>query len=166
MKIELNGIYLHPLNSEELSLFCNNLSLLEKKICCNYCAEPITGLFRDIAQYQLISGLSENPKYWNLYTYWLIILEKKVIGLVFFKGKPNPNGEVEIGYGLNKNYEKNGYMTQAVLYICKWATNQKVIKSILAETKKDNNKSQNLLKRCGFNICLETEKSFIYKKNI
>ena len=165
MKIELNDIYLYPLASEELSLLINNLLELEKKLCCKYCAEPITDILKNVIQSQLILGLTDSEDNWKWHTYWLIIrsLDRKIVGLVFFNGNPNTNGEVEIGYCLGKDFEHKGYMTQSVTAICNWALKETGIKHIIAETKKDNYKSQNLLKRCGFYKYMETDYSIIFK---
>lgn len=164
MTIELNDLYLYPLNSEELSLWLNNLSLLEKNLGCKYCAEPLKGLFRDVVQSQLILGLSELPENWNWYTNWFLIRksDKKIIGLLFFKGKPNEKQEVEIGYGLGKEFENQGYMTKALSGICIWANNQPGVKQIIAETKIDNYKSQKLLRRCGFEPFKQSETSICF----
>lgn len=171
MKIELNSIYLYPLNSEELSLLLNDLPELEKKICCKYCAESISGIFKDIIQSQLILGLTDLEDNWKWHTCWFIIRkqDKKVIGLIFFKGNPDLNGEIEIGYGLGKDFEHNGYMTEAVNAICDWAFKQRGVNKIKAETKPDNYKSEKLLKRCDFIIYEETEFSIVllrYKTKI
>ncbi len=168
MRIDLNEIFLYPLNSEELSLWLNDLSLLEKKLDCKYCAEPVRGLFKDVVQSQLILGLSELPEYWNWFTYWFIIRksDKKIIGTLFFKGKPNENNEVEIGYGLGKEFESQGYMTKALSGICIWANKQPEVKQIIAETKTDNYKSQKLLRRCGFDVYKQTATSIYYYKKV
>lgn len=165
MKIELNDIYLYPLASEELSLLINDLSELEKKLSCKYSAEPITDILKNVIQSQLILGLTDSEENWKWHTCWLIIRnsDKQILGLIFFKNNPNNNNEVEIGYGLGKDFEHNGYMTQSVTAICNWALKESGIKHIIAETKKDNYKSQNLLKRCGFYKYRETEYSIIFK---
>ncbi|MCU0079807.1 GNAT family N-acetyltransferase [Extibacter muris] len=37
---------------------------------------------------------------------------------------PDMNQEVEIGYGLGKEFEHSGYMPEAVQAMCKWALEQ------------------------------------------
>ena len=58
--------------------------------------------------------------------------------------------EVEIGYGLGKEFEHNGYMTEAVQAMCKWALKQENVSHIIAETDIDGFASQRILQRCGF----------------
>ena len=62
----------------------------------------------------------------------------------------NENGEVEIGYGLGKEFEHNGYMTETVKALSNWALEQSKVKNIIAETDINGYASQNILKRCGF----------------
>ena len=152
MQIKLNDLYLYPLNAEEFSLWINDLPQLEKNLNSTYCAEKVDGILKDVILSQLILGLSDSPNNWNWYTCWFLIRksDKKIIGILSFKGIPNSNGEVNIGYALAEEFRHKGYMTQAVLAICKWAKQHKEVKSIIAETKTDNYSSQKLLKRCGF----------------
>lgn len=73
-----------------------------------------------------------------------------VVGSADFKDIPDENKEVEIGYGLGKEFEHNGYMTEAVKAMCDWAITQDNICHIIAETDIDSPRSQSILKRCGF----------------
>ena len=79
-------------------------------------------------------------------------MDRIVIGAADFKDVPDENGEIEIGYGLGKNFGKNGYMTEAVKAMCDWALKQPEISYVIAETNIDNPASQNILKRCGFSL--------------
>ncbi|MFQ8704796.1 MAG: GNAT family N-acetyltransferase [Thomasclavelia sp.] len=67
-----------------------------------------------------------------------------------FKDVFNYDGEVEIGYGLGRDFEHNGYMTEAAQAFCNWALQQDEVKHIIAKTGVDGISSQKLLVRCGF----------------
>ena len=155
MKIDLKDFYLYPLNAEELSL-------------CTYCLEKIDELLKNTIQSQLILGLSDSPQNWKWYTCWFIIniSENKIIGILSFKGRPNYNGEINIGYALSEKFRKKGYMTRTVMAICSWLKQFNEVKSIIAETKIDNYSSQDLLKRCGFNQFKTYSNYIIYRKAI
>lgn len=73
-----------------------------------------------------------------------------VVGSADFKDIPNMEQAVEIGYGLGKVFEHNGYMTEVVQAMCKWALEQEKVSHIIAETDIDGFASQCILKRCGF----------------
>jgi len=72
--------------------------------------------------------------YWH--SFWFLIRkgDRVVVGSADFKGGPNEKDEVEIGYGRGKEFEHNGYMTEAVSAMCAWARAQEKIKSVIAET--------------------------------
>ena len=160
MKINIEkGLYLYPLNTEELSLWINNPAELENKLNCSYCAEPIEGILKDSIQSQLILGMSDVIPNWIWYTYWFLIREtdNKIIGSLSFKGTPDPDtGSIEIGYSLGKDFEHNGYMTKAVNTLCALAEQYPEVKKIKALTLTDNIASQKLLIRCGFKKFSET----------
>ncbi|MDD3224880.1 MAG: GNAT family N-acetyltransferase [Clostridium sp.] len=73
-----------------------------------------------------------------------------MLGSVDFKNIPNENCEVDIGYGLGKEFEHNGYMTEAAKAMCDLALKQEGVRNVIAETDLDNFASQRILERCGF----------------
>ncbi len=155
MLLEFDDLLLYTLNAEELSLWINDLPELEKKLNGQYCAEPMEGIFREVVQSQLILAMADTAENWLWYTFWFLIRksDRKIIGSLVFKGKPGDNaGDVEIGYGLGKEFEHKGYMTKAVNALCDWAKKQSGVKRIIAETDLDGLPSQRLLQRCGFSL--------------
>jgi RimJ/RimL family protein N-acetyltransferase len=60
----------------------------------------------------------------------------------------------EVGYGMNPAYTGHGYMTEALTAFLAFGK-QFGIQKVLADTKPDNLKSQNVLKRCGFHFLRE-----------
>lgn len=155
LMLELDELTLYPLNAEEFSLWINELPVLEKKFGWQYCAEPMEGIFKDVVQAQLIQAMADAPDNWLWYTFWFIVrkADNKIIGSLVFKGCPSANGgDVEIGYGLGKEFEHKGYMTKSVKALCDWAKKQPDVKRIIAETEADGFASQRLLQRCGFSL--------------
>jgi ribosomal-protein-alanine N-acetyltransferase len=73
------------------------------------------------------------------------------VGDLCFKGL-NSNGLVEIGYGIKKEYEGQGYMTEAVTAMARWASEQIGVKIVEAETDPDNKASQRVLEKAGFHL--------------
>ena len=109
------------------------------------------GSFLNIVKNQYEIAKKDIDNYlWH--SFFLLIRKKDrvVVGSADFKHIPNENGEVEIGYGLGKEFEHNGYMTEAVQAMCKWALKQENVSHIIAETDIDGFASQRILQRCGF----------------
>ena len=73
-----------------------------------------------------------------------------VVGGLCFKGAPDANGLVELGYGIDEPYRRRGYATEAVAAILCWALAQAAVRAVLAETEDDNIASQNTLLHNGF----------------
>lgn len=149
--IETERLELIPLRHEYLRLWVENISELEKKLVCFNKAEPIEGLFLDIVKGQLEKTVKDSKHYY-WHSFWFLIRksDRIVVGSADFKGLPNSDGEVEIGYGLGKKYEHNGYMTEAVMAMCHWALRQDGVTRVIAETELEGTASQKILERCGF----------------
>ena len=94
----------------------------------------------------------KDPAHYMWYTFWFLIRksDRTVVGSASFKDIPDEKGEVEIGYGLGKAFEHNGYMTEAVKALCRWALGQNGVQHVTAETDSEGSASQNILKTCGF----------------
>jgi len=82
---------------------------------------------------------------------WIVIRKSDdiAIGDIGFKGKPDENGVVEIGYGFLKDYWNNGYATEAVGAIIHWAFNTSTVEKVIADTLQDNFGSIRVLEKLG-----------------
>ncbi len=111
-------------------------------------AEPIEEM--KIAYGEMLSGCLRYPGQRQWYAVWLIYSKGgEKIGYLCFKGV-STDGVTEIGYGILPKFCGNGYATEAVGTVVKWALNQPEIKSVIAETDIENIASQKVLKKIGF----------------
>ena len=151
MKIETERLELKVLNAHELKLWTEDIPALEWEIKAVYKAEPMEGEFLRIVKKQLeITQENLEDYYWHSFFFMIRKSDRVVVGSSDFKAAPDKEGQVEIGYGLGKEFEHNGYMTEPVEAMCSWALKQDGVKAVIAETEADNIPSQNILKRCGF----------------
>ena len=101
------------------------------------------------------------------YTYWLLVIRGTPAygaGLVGFKGFPDQNGEAEIGYGIDPNYQQQGYATEAVRRMIAWAFEEPACLSVVArDTRKSNVASLRVLAKVGMKIYKETEDAYWLK---
>lgn len=97
---------------------------------------------------------SSHPEEILWYTSWEVILksENVIIGGVCFKGPPDDAFEVEVGYEIVAEYQRNGYATEATEALLKWAKEAEHIKSVVACVETDNVPSSKLLRKLGFNF--------------
>ena len=149
--IQTDRLDLVPLTASQLRLWIFDLPALEKELVCRYRAEPMEGFFLEIVKGQLAIA-EKYPEDFMWHSFWLLIrrADRVVVGSADFKGIPDKNHEVEIGYGLGRAFEHRGYMTEAVKAMCGWALRQEGVLHITAETETDGLASQRVLRWCGF----------------
>jgi ribosomal-protein-alanine N-acetyltransferase len=93
-------------------------------------------------------------------SYWLIRLKSGGygIGMLGFKGIPDGEGQVEIGYGIDPSYQNQGLTTEAVAALIAWAFGDPRCRRIVApDTRKDNPASNRVLQKVGMRIYQETD---------
>lgn len=158
MLIETERMELIALNAEEISLWVSDIEKLEKKLNCKYEAEPLEEHFLDIIKSQGEITAKDAENYvWHSFFFLIRKADRAVVGSADFKDVPDERGEVEIGYGLGKEFEHNGYMTEAVRAMTHWALLQNGVTAVIAETEKYNEPSQRILERCGYRIYEEKD---------
>lgn len=147
--IETERLVLFPYTEENLHLFNENLPLFEETYGVVYRGEELdqqlTGFLK-----RMEGEIATAWAHYLFFSEFLIVLKSNshIIGSIDFKYVPE-DGVTEIGYGLNPAYEGNGYMTEAVRAFLELGKSLGV-STVRADTRPDNLKSQNVLKKCGF----------------
>lgn len=149
--IETERLRIYPLTPEQLRKWIFDVGALEKELGVYYEADEAEGEFAEILKGQLDICERDAENYaWH--SFWFI--ERKndgvIVGSADFKDVPDNKGEVEIGYGLGDGFVGNGYMTETVKALCGFAFGSGYVKRVIAETEVSNEKSHNVLLRCGF----------------
>jgi ribosomal-protein-alanine N-acetyltransferase len=85
---------------------------------------------------------------WGL---WLIKhnADRVVFGSAGFKGKPDANGMIEIGYGISPQYRRQGYTFEATRALIDWGFSHPEVKRITAECLPENAGSARILEKLG-----------------
>lgn len=154
--IETERLVLFPYTRENLALFNDDLPGFEAAYGVVYQGEELDHLLRGFLK-KLEQEIADDPENYLFFTEFLIVLKENdhVIGSIDYKYVPK-DGVTEVGYGLNPAYEGRGCMTEALTAFL--ALGKKLgIRTVRADTLKDNVKSQNVLKRCGFRFWKEEE---------
>ncbi|MBR2520571.1 MAG: GNAT family N-acetyltransferase [Oscillospiraceae bacterium] len=162
--IETDRLILFPFTEASLALFNSDLTGFENKYGIKYQGEELDWLLRDFLK-KLEREIADDPDNYLFFTEFLITLKEtdSVIGSIDYKYVPR-DGLTEVGYGLNPQFERRGYMTEALTAFLDFGR-RSGLKAVLAETKKDNTKSQNVLKRCGF-VFLREGGNLWWKKDL
>ena len=162
-RIETKRLVLFPYTKENLHLFNNDLPAFEEEYGVVYRGEELDYLLSGFLK-KLETEISEDPDNYLFFTEFLIVLKETshVIGSIDYKYVPK-DGVTEVGYGMNPAYEGHGYMSEALTAFLQLGKTLG-IKAVRADTLKDNIKSQNVLKRCGFEFLYEDKNLWWEKK--
>ncbi len=169
-KLETDRLILIPLDIENFRLFIENTSVMERNLGLNITGKELSPEMKAIFREPYQKAVKDAKNYlW--YTNWQIVLkdENQIIGGISFKGLPNDAGEVEVGYGIEEKHQNRGYMAEVLRRMIDWAFTQKGVRSVIAETEKDNKPSQRVLDKVGMKKYKETRDCYWYKidkKNI
>ena len=152
--IETERLVLFPYTGENLALFNSDLMRFEEEFGVKYRGEELDWLLQGFLK-RLEREIAEDKENYLFFTEFLIVCKENdtVIGSIDYKYVPR-NGLTEVGYGLNPSYEGRGYMTEALTAFLDFGRSLG-IKTVRADTRKDNLASQRVLKKCGFSFLRE-----------
>ena len=157
-ELHTKRLRLVALDLENLRLELEEPEKMERNLGLRTGHAVLEGELREAVEKMLERVVVDQANYlWN--TDWKIVLkeENRIIGGLCFKGPPNESHEAEIGYGIYPEYQRKGYMTEALQEIARWTFQHPQIVAILAETEKSNIPSQRVLEKIGFTKGRETE---------
>ena len=142
-------LVLFPYTQENLALFNRDLPAFEARYGVVYRGEELDYLLKDFLL-KLEREIAEDAANYLFFTEFLIVLKENshIIGSIDYKYVPR-SGVTEVGYGMNPAYTGHGYMTEALDAFLRFGKSLG-LRSVLAETRVSNIRSQNVLKRCGF----------------
>ena len=101
-----------------------------------------------------LAQLKKDPKLAGWLSRYFVLQGKGeeflLVGSGGFKGSPQPDGTVELGYSVLPQYQGRGYATEAVGALLSWAFSHKEVARVIAETALENRSSVRVLKKLGF----------------
>lgn len=162
MKKESSRLLLSPLRFQELNELITNNEISNEKF--DFTNLELSSTQRRAINIKMDKMRKVNIENHDWYTYWIIInkCNLNVMGLVGFKGL-NEQGEAEVGYGISKKFEGNGYMTEAVGVLVNWAFENDKCNVITATNVLSTNLgSQRVLTKNGFKKIDESEGTIDY----
>ena len=88
------------------------------------------------------------------WSFWYLVGKNKppgqLLGVCGFKGRPDANGSVEIGYSILSQFRNGGLATEAVNRLVQWAFTHPVVREVSAETLPQLVQSIRVLEKNGF----------------
>ena len=164
MIIETTRLRIVPLTVEQFALLLCGVDKMELELGLSPSNECLDEHTQQAMKRQYQKALNNIENYhWLANRQIILKAENKAIGSANFKNSPLESKDIEIGYGINPDYENQGYMTEAVKALCEWAMNQPDVKSVIAETDRENYASQRVLQKCGMTKFQESDIGFWWK---
>ncbi len=157
--IQTKRLSLLPLNPAQLWHYLNRQSQIEAalhlQLSRSILADPVPQAIR--SKLRRLAGASLEQLLWH--TYWLAIIRAESFGagLIGFKGAPEADGTVEIGYGIDPARRRQGFVTEAAGALVDWALKQPACQAVTACTKKGNAASIRILEKLDFTLARETD---------
>lgn len=95
--------------------------------------------------------LSARPSDTGWYA-WVYIspVMNRLLGVGGFRGGPDRDGVIEIGYSMLISYREQGLATEGVMALLDWAYSHAQVKSVIAKTRDDRDASHRVLEKAGF----------------
>lgn len=99
---------------------------------------------------------------------WMVVKKEDmtVIGDAGFKGKPDENGMIEIGFGLIEEEQGKGYGLEVASSLMEWAGKQRNVKTIIADCLLNNYASIKVLEKCGMNEVRRDSELIYWEKRL
>lgn len=112
-----------------------------------------------------ISQMRRRPHHARWHCQWAAVFkeERRIIGSLAFKGPPDREEAVEIGYGFDPSYHNRGLATEAVGEMVRWALSEDGVETVIAETANMNVASMRVLQKVGFVITSATQRYLYWK---
>lgn len=115
----------------------------------------------------ILDKVKEQPTNAKWYFYLPIETDtKSLLGSCGYKGAPDENGMVEIGYEVAEEYRNQGFATEITESLTKLAFSDNNVKKIQAHTAAHKNASVRVLEKCNFKFIEESfdlEDGFTWK---
>lgn len=153
--IETERLKLIPLSLEQLKCSLEDLAQLGAALNLNFASdlinEPVTNAITMKIEKMAEVDESAHP----FFTYWLMAIREQSLGVGFigYKGSPDENCEIEIGYGISSECRNKGYTTEAAIGLIDWAFQDSAVQTITAiNVLKSNIPSIRILEKLGFEI--------------
>jgi RimJ/RimL family protein N-acetyltransferase len=166
--IKTKRLTLLPLTYDQLVKYIRADNSLEDELGLAPNGRAISPELREAFEQTILPNVADPTKDFLFHTLWTMIDKtlNTMVGDLLIVGAPNEKGEIEIGYGTYEAFKGQGYMTEAVGGIVKWAKSQRSVKAIVAGTEKANTASYTILEKNGFRKAGETDTLFTWRLDL
>jgi [ribosomal protein S5]-alanine N-acetyltransferase len=100
------------------------------------------------------NSFKENGNYWGSF-FTIHKADRRLLGTCGYKGGPNEDNIVEIGYEIEASYRQKGLASEAAKGLIDFAFSHDNIEAVMAHTLAHENPSVSVLKKLGFQFVKE-----------
>jgi len=98
-----------------------------------------------------VPQVKQDPNLNKWFVRFIVVREtKEVVGSISFHAKPDDDGMIEIGLGVEPACQNNGYATEALAGMWRWVCTQPGVLTLRYTVSPDNAPSQRIIQRFGF----------------
>ncbi|MBE0638998.1 MAG: GNAT family N-acetyltransferase [Bacteroidales bacterium] len=168
--IETERLIIRPLTGNQLDSYMRCDNSLEIELNLNLNLNPsqrtIPAELQEALEQVILPAVADKEKNYLFSTLWTMILktENRMTGDLCFYGEPNPEGEIEIGYGTYDEFQNLGLMTEALSGMIRWVQTCPNVLAITASTEKTNPASFRVLEKNNFIKVGETETMWKWRR--
>jgi [ribosomal protein S5]-alanine N-acetyltransferase len=142
-------LHLFPCSSALSPFVYSPKHAMESQLGGTFADDWLNGEGRDLIAYY-VHWTELDP---SLYGWGLWFIQHRTSAVIFgsigFKGKPNDDGMIEMGYGVSEDYRLQGFTFEAAQHMVAWAFGQPTVRQITAECLHDNQGSVRILEKLG-----------------
>lgn len=155
IKIYTERLMLFALDMQAMRLLLTGRTALEEYLGLQHSAMQVDPLYQreiDDAMRFLADKMEAHPESFPWYSPWEIVLRETntAIGGIGFAGPPDEQGVAGFGYHIDERHQRNGYASEAVQGLIRWALSYEQVKALQASTLPDNKGSIGVLLKNGF----------------
>lgn len=100
-----------------------------------------------------VPQVKEEPATNKWFVRWIVLKEnREIIGSTSFHGAPDEQGMMEIGLGIESQYQSQGYAKEALLGMWRWVLNFPEVKTLRYTVSPENLPSIAVIKYFGFDF--------------
>jgi RimJ/RimL family protein N-acetyltransferase len=100
-----------------------------------------------------VPRVKEEPATNKWFVRWIVLKEnREIIGSTSFHGAPDEQGMMEIGLGIESQYQSQGYAKEALLGMWRWVLNFPEVKTLRYTVSPENLPSIAVIKYFGFDF--------------
>lgn len=98
-----------------------------------------------------VPQVKRDPALNKWFVRFIVVREtKEVVGSISFHAKPDDDGMIEIGLGVEPACQNNGYATEALVGMWRWVCTQPGVLTLRYTVSPDNAPSQRIIQKFGF----------------